>query len=184
VAPVAMREHLTALIRREVEQQAAGRPARIFAKCNSLSDSALIDELYAASAAGVPITLLVRGVCCLRPGVPGLSENIRVASIVGRFLEHSRAYLFENGGRQELYLGSADLMHRNLSRRVEVLFPVEDHQIRTRLISECLDAAVQDNTKIRWLQPDGSYRRVTPTHGDARNFQEALMTKYQAPPVS
>jgi polyphosphate kinase len=184
VAPVALREHLTALIRREVEHQAAGRPARIVAKCNSLSDSALIEELYAASAAGVSVTLLVRGVCCLRPGVPGLSENIRVASIVGRFLEHSRAYLFANGGHQELYLGSADLMHRNLNRRVEVLFPVDDPQLRVRLISECLEAAVADNTKIRWLQPDGSYRRVAPTDGDLRNFQEGLMAKYQAPSAS
>jgi polyphosphate kinase len=140
--------------------------------------------LYAASAAGVPVTLIVRGVCCLRPGVPGLSENIAVASIVGRFLEHSRVYAFANGGNEELYLGSADLMHRNLNRRIEVLFPVEDPQLRARVRVELLENAIADNTKIRWLQPDGSYKR-TPAHsGDQHNFQEELMMKYQCPPVS
>jgi len=184
VAPVGMREQLTSLIRREVEHDAAGRPARIFAKCNSLTDTALIEELYAASSAGVSITLLVRGVCCLRPGIAGLSENIRVASIVGRFLEHSRVYLFSNGGNEELYLGSADLMHRNLNRRVEVLFPLEDPQLRIRAISEFLEDAVADNTKIRWLQPDGSYQRISPNGNEFVNFQEGLMAKYQAHPIS
>jgi polyphosphate kinase len=184
VAPVGLREHLTALIRREIEHHAAGRPAGIFAKCNSLTDTALIEEMYAASAAGVPVTLIVRGMCCLRPGVPGLSENIRVASIVGRFLEHSRVYLFSNGGKEELYLGSADLMHRNLNRRVEVLFPVDDPQLRARAIREFLKDAVADNTKIRWLQPDGTYQRVSPAAAERRNFQEELMAKYQAPPAA
>jgi polyphosphate kinase len=144
-----------------------------------LSDPELIEELYAASAAGVSITLIIRGVCCLRPGVPGLSENIRVASIVGRFLEHSRAYLFANGGNQELYLGSADLMHRNLNRRVEVLFPVDDPQLRARAVAECFETAIHDNTKIRWLQPDGTYRRALPVDGERRGLQEMLMAKYQ-----
>ncbi len=184
VAPVGLREHLTNLIRREVEHKSAGRPAGIFAKCNSFTDTGLIEEVYAASNAGVPITLLVRGVCCLRPGVPGLSENIRVASIVGRFLEHSRVYLFTNGGNEELYLASADLMHRNLNRRVEVLFPIEDPQLKGRIRCELLENAVVDNTKIRWLQPDGTYERVLPRDSDQRNFQEELMTKYQSPPVS
>jgi polyphosphate kinase len=183
VAPVGLREHISKLIRREVEHQQAGRPAGIFAKFNSLTDTALIDELYAASAAGVRITLIVRGVCCLRPGIAGLSENIRVASIIGRFLEHSRVYLFSNGGKEELYLGSADLMHRNLNRRIEAMFPVEDPQQRARVKRELLENAIADNTKIRWLMPDGSYRRV-PRDGEARGFQEELMTKYQAPPVS
>jgi polyphosphate kinase len=180
VAPVVLRDRLTAMIRRETDHKLAGRPAGIFAKCNSLSDTALIDELYAASSAGVPITLLIRGVCCLRPGVPGLSENIQVASIVGRFLEHSRVFLFVNGGDEEMYLGSADLMHRNLNRRVEVLFPIQDAQQRERTRKELLENAIADNTKIRWLQPDGSYQRVAPD-GEIRNFQEELMAKYQAP---
>ena len=180
VAPVVLRDRLTELIRREVDHIKAGHPAGIFGKCNSLTDTALIEELYAASTAGVPITLVIRGVCCLRPGVPGLSENIRVASIVGRFLEHSRIYSFANGGNEEIYLGSADLMHRNLNRRVEVMFPIEDAQQRERARVELLENAVRDNTKIRWLQADGSYQRVSP-NGDLRNFQEELMAKYRAP---
>jgi polyphosphate kinase len=184
VAPVGLREHLIALIRREVEHKAAGRPAGIIAKCNSLTDTALIEELYAASAAGVPITLIIRGVCCLRPGVPGLSENIRVASIVGRFLEHSRVYLFCNGGNEELYMGSADLMHRNLNRRVEAFFPIQDPQLRMRARSELLEDAVADNTKIRWLHADGNYQRVSTNGAESRNFQEELMAKYHAPPAS
>jgi len=183
VAPVGMREHFADLIKREVEHKAAGRPCGIFAKCNSLTDTGLIEELYAASAAGVPIKLLIRGVCCLRPRVPGLSENITVASIVGRFLEHSRVYAFTNGGNEELYLGSADLMHRNLNRRVEVLFPIDDPSLRARVRCELLENAIADNTKIRWLRTDGSYQH-TPPDGDLRNFQEELMAKYQSPPVS
>ena len=158
MAPLGFREYLIRLIRREVEHKNAGRPASIFAKCNSLTDTGLIEELYAASAAGVPITLVIRGVCCLRPAVPGLSENIRVASIVGRFLEHARVYLFANGGSDEIYLSSADLMHRNLNRRVEVMFPIEDPQQRIRARTEFLENAIGDNTKIRWLRPDGTYR--------------------------
>ena len=180
LAPVGLRELLTELIRRETEHKLAGRPAGIFAKCNSLTDTALIDELYGASATGVPTTLIVRGVCCLRPGVRGLSENIRVASIVGRFLEHSRVYLFINGRNEEVYLGSADLMHRNLNRRVEVMFPIEDPQLRERTRIELLENAIRDNTKIRWLQPDGSYERV-PLEDEIHNFQEELMAKYHAP---
>ncbi|HEY2381038.1 MAG TPA: polyphosphate kinase 1 [Terriglobia bacterium] len=184
VAPVGLREHLAGLIKREAENKSAGRPAGIFAKCNSLTDTGLIDELYAASKAGVPITLVVRGVCCLRPGIPGLSENITVASIVGRFLEHSRVYAFTNGGNEEMYLGSADLMHRNLNRRVEVLFPVDDPQLRARVRGELLENAIADNTKLRWLQADGSYKHTVPNGNEPRNFQEELMSKYQSPPVS
>jgi len=184
VAPVGLREFLSTRIRREVDHKSAGRPAGIFAKFNSLTDTALIEELYTASAAGVPITLIVRGVCCLRPAVPGLSENIRVASIVGRFLEHSRVYMFSNGGNEELYLGSADLMYRNLNRRVEVMFPVEDAQQRKRARSEFLENAIADNTKIRWLQPDGSYQSAVPGDAEPRNLQEELMAKYQTHPHS
>jgi len=183
-APVRLRERLTTLIRREAEHKAAGRPAGILAKFNGLTDTALIEELYAASAAGVPITLIVRGVCCLRPGVPELSENIQVASIVGRFLEHSRVYKFSNGGDEEMYLGSADLMHRNLNRRVEVLFPIEDPQLRNRVRQETLENCLADNTKIRWLQADGTYRRVSANGDSPHNSQEELMSKYQASAVS
>jgi polyphosphate kinase len=184
VAPVRLRDRLASLIRREAEHKANGRPAGIIAKCNSLTDTTIIEELYAASAVGVPITLIVRGMCCLRPGVPGLSDNIRVASIVGRFLEHSRAYLFLNSGADEIYIGSADLMHRNLNRRVEVLVPVEDPQLKARMRSELIENAVEDNLKIRWLRADGSYHRPVPNGASARGFQEELMAKYQAPPVS
>jgi polyphosphate kinase len=122
--------------------------------------------------------------CCLRPGVPGLSENIRVASIVGSFLEHSRVYVFANGGAEQMYLGSPDLMHRNLNRRVEVLFPIDDPQHRRRVREEILENALADNTKIRWLQSDGSYRRMMSDANQPHNFQEDLMLKYQAPPKS
>lgn len=138
VAPLRLRERLVALIQREITHRMEGRPAGIIAKCNSVTDTGLIDQLYSASQAGVPITLIVRGVCCLRPGVPGLSENIRIASIVGRFLEHSRVYMFKNGGNEEIYLGSADIMHRNLDRRVEVLFPIENKHHRLRIQHEVL----------------------------------------------
>jgi polyphosphate kinase len=179
VAPARLREQLTSLIRREAEHKAAGRPAGIVAKCNSLTDTALIEELYAASTRGVLCTLIIRGVCCLRPGVPGLSENIRVASIVGRFLEHSRVFLFTNGGSEEIYLGSADLMHRNLNRRVETMFPIEDPQLRNRVRLEVLQNALADNTKIRWLQPDSTYERASLNGNPPHNFQEDLMMKYQ-----
>ena len=179
VAPVRLRERLSALIKREAQHKAAGHQAGIVIKCNHLTDTSLIEELYMASSAGVPVRLIIRGVCCLRPGVPGLSDHIQVASIIGRFLEHTRVFLFENGGAEEVYLGSADLMHRNLDRRVETLFPVEDPQLRDRLRSEVLEAALRDNTKIRWLQPDGTYRRAVPNDDKPQSFQEALMMKYQ-----
>jgi polyphosphate kinase len=159
VAPVSLRQGLVELIRREVEHHRAGRPAGISAKFNSLTDTELIEEFYAASRSGVPIDLIVRGICCLRPGMPGRSETIRVGSIVGRFLEHSRVYRFLNGGQDEIYLGSADLMNRNLDRRVEVLFPIEDERIKERIRAEVLESALADNVKMRWLQSDGRYTR-------------------------
>jgi polyphosphate kinase len=175
VAPVNLRESITEMIRREVEHHAAGRPAGIIAKFNSMTDSGMIEELCAASREGVPIDLIVRGVCCLRPGLPGRSETIRVGSIVGRFLEHSRLYRFVNGGNERIYLGSADLMNRNLDRRVEVLFPVEDPRLKERLVHEILEPAVADNVKMRWLQMDGTYAR--PRTGDSKpfNFQDRLL---------
>jgi polyphosphate kinase len=184
VAPVGLRERLTSLIRREVEHKRAGRHAEIIAKCNSLTDTALIEELYAASTAGVSISLIIRGTCCLRPGVPGLSENIRVASIVGRFLEHSRVFVFANGDTEEMYLGSADLMHRNMNRRVETMFPISDPAQRRRIRQEILENALADNTKIRWLQANGKYHRPEPAGTMPHNSQEDLMLKYQAPPKS
>jgi polyphosphate kinase len=126
VAPVNLRERVTAMIEREIEHLKHGRPARIIAKINGLTDTKLVRALYEASQAGVPIDLLVRGVCALRPGVPGLSDTISVTSIVGRFLEHSRIFYFLNGGEEDIYIGSADWMQRNLDRRVELLAPIED----------------------------------------------------------
>ncbi len=179
VAPVRLRERLITMIRREVAHQVAGRPAGIIVKCNSLTDTTLIDELYAASAAGVQITLNLRGVCCLRPGLPNRSENIRVASVVGRFLEHSRLFVFANAGNVEMFLSSADVMHRNLDRRVEIMFPVEDDQLRRRIHFEVINNALVDNTKIRWLRPDGSYYRPDPNGLPLHDSQSDLMSKYQ-----
>ena len=164
VAPVNLRSGVANLIRREIAHAKQGRPAQLSFKMNALTDPALIRLLYEASQAGVVVDLLVRGICCLRPGVAGVSENIRVASVVGRFLEHSRIYCFANGGEEQIYLGSADLMERNLDRRVEVLFPVLDpllvEQIRTGIWSTYR----ADNVKARILQADGSY--LWPAPGD------------------
>jgi polyphosphate kinase len=158
VAPVNMRARLEELIRREIEHQKSGRSGRLIFKANALEDHPMIRLLYQASQAGVKVDLLVRGICCLRPGVPGMSENIRVISIVGRFLEHSRVYYFQNGGAAEVYMGSADLMRRNLSHRVEIIFPVENSRLVRRL-KEILDVYLADQAKARYLQPNGSYPR-------------------------
>ena len=149
-----------ALIDRESEHARAGRPARIVAKMNSLVDREMIESLYRASQAGVEIDLLVRGMCALRPGVRGVSHRIRVRSIVGRFLEHSRIFCFENGGEPEVYVGSADWMSRNLHERVEVLFPLKDRLLRERVLHEILAAYLADNVKARFLQKDGRYLRA------------------------
>ena len=160
VAPVNLREKLTALIERETAHAKAGRPAQIIAKLNRLADDQIIQSLYEASQAGVSSALIVRGVCMLRPGVPGLSENIRVRSIVGRFLEHSRVMYFANDGNGEIYIGSSDWMHRNLSRRVEVVCPIEDPKLRAYLKDEVLQAYLRDNVNARELGPDGLYKLV------------------------
>lgn len=160
VAPVNLREKLTSLIERETAHAKAGRPGRIIAKLNRLADDQIIQSLYEASEAGVEIDLIVRGVCMLRPGVPGLSENIRVRSIVGRFLEHSRVMYFANDGKEEIYLGSADWMHRNLSRRVEVVCPIDDPRMRAYLKDEVLQAYLRDNVNARLLHPDGTYQPI------------------------
>jgi polyphosphate kinase len=136
-------------------------------KLNSLVDPPMIELLYQASRVGVQVELVVRGICCLRPGVPGLSENITVRSVVGRFLEHSRIYYFDNGGEPVVYLGSADLMQRNLDRRVETLFPIEDPAMIKHIRETMLATYLTDNTRARLLMPDGSYVRAQPDDGAA-----------------
>jgi polyphosphate kinase len=168
VAPVNLRERMTQMIAREAEHARAGRPAYIVAKCNSLTDVQIINALYEAAQAGVKIDLVVRGVCMLRPGVEGLSENVRVVSVVGRFLEHSRIFYFANDGREEVYIGSADWMYRNLNRRVEVVAPVKDAGLRKYLKEAVLDTYLRDNAKARVLRADGSYERVAPRDGEER----------------
>jgi polyphosphate kinase len=160
VAPLTMAENFLQLIRRETEHAAAGRPARIVAKMNALLEPSVIEAMYAASQAGVEIDLIIRGVCTLRPGVKGLSERIRVRSIVGRFLEHSRIFHFANGGKEEIYLGSADWMPRNLFERCEVVFPVRDKAAKARIHDEILPAYLADTAKARLMQEDGGYIRA------------------------
>ena len=167
VAPTTLRDGFQHLIRREAEHARAGRPARIVAKLNAISDARTVRELYAASQAGVPIELIVRGMCELRPGIPGVSETIRVRSIVGRFLEHSRFFVFENGGDREIYMGSADWMGRNLDRRVEITVPVLDKALQQQIMDDILQPLLDDNTKTRWLRSDGSYVRRLPADGEA-----------------
>jgi len=160
VAPVNLRAGMNKLIEREIEHQEQGRDGHLIFKMNSLVDPPIIKQLYKASQAGVKIDLIVRGICCLRPGIPGISENIRVISVVGRFLEHSRIYYFRNGGNEQIYLGSADLMPRNINRRVEVLFPVQDRRIIRYLRQEVLAQYLVANLKARLLLPDGNYQYI------------------------
>lgn len=181
VAPVNLRQRLGDMIDREIEHQKQGRQGHLIFKMNSLVDGPFIRTLYRASQAGVKIDLLVRGVCCLRPGLAGVSENIEVSSIVGRFLEHSRIYYFRNGGQEEIYIGSADLMPRNLNRRVEVVFPVENARLVDRLKSEILRAYLADNVKKRKMRGDGTYIRVRPAASRPEmNSQAWLVEKARA----
>jgi polyphosphate kinase len=177
VAPLTMAESFLGLIRREQEHAQAGRPAHIVAKMNALLEPSVIDALYQASQSGVEIDLIIRGLCILRPGVKGLSERIRVRSIVGRFLEHSRIFHFANGGDDEIYLGSADWMPRNLFERCEVVFPVRDAAARARIHEEILPAYLADTVKARLQQSDGSYIRASKVFKDAKPFasQDFLM---------
>ncbi len=178
VAPVNMMDRFLALIRRETENRKAGKPARITAKMNSLESWDIIDALYCAGQAGVPVDLVVRGICCLRPGVPGLSENIHVASVVGRFLEHSRIFHFAAGQEDpqagEFYIGSADWMHRNLFSRVEVVAPVEDAAAKKRLW-EVLQVSLRDRRQAWDMKPDGTYAQRQPASDDEKGTQAALM---------
>jgi polyphosphate kinase len=166
VAPINLRERLEALILREIEHQQHGEKGRLIFKVNSLVDKHMIKLLYQASQAGVKIDILVRGICCLRPRLKGVSENIQVTSIVGRFLEHSRAFYFRNGGQDEIYLGSADLMPRNINRRVEVLFPVRERSMIRYLRDEMLATYLNDNVRARRMLPDGTYERLKPRGKD------------------
>ena len=177
VAPLTMAESFLGLIRREQEHALAGRPAHIVAKMNALLEPSIIDALYRASQAGVEVDLIIRGLSILRPGVKGLSERIRVRSIVGRFLEHSRIFHFANGGEDEIYLGSADWMPRNLFERCEVVFPVRDPAVKARIHEEILPAYLADTLKARLQQADGSYVRASKMLKDAKLFgsQDFLM---------
>jgi polyphosphate kinase len=165
VAPARLQPFMLERIEREAVNQRSGKKARIAAKINGLLEPAVVQALYRASQTGVKIDILCRGICSLRPGVPGVSETIRVTSVVDRFLEHSRIFYFENDGSPEVYVGSADWMDRNLSRRVEVVFPVEQPELKSRLIDEILAISLQDNVKARKLEADGTYTRVAPAEG-------------------
>lgn len=173
VAPADMKAKLFGLIAREAEHALAGRPAKIIAKMNALSHQEMVDKLYEASKAGVSIDLIVRGVCCLKPGVPGLSETVTVRSIVDRFLEHSRLFYFENGGEPELWLSSADWMTRNLTRRIELMCPVLDPDLK-RTLTRILRLNLDDNVKARLLQPSGQYVR------DTERAAEPMRSQFEA----
>jgi polyphosphate kinase len=162
VSPFELHDRLLQMISREVQNAKQGLPARIILKVNSLAEPRVIEALYRASDAGVKIDLIVRGICCLRPGLKGISENITVRSIVDRFLEHSRIYYFENACQPQLFISSADWMPRNFFRRIELAFPIEDGVLRERLINEVLAVSLTDNTKARFLRSDGTYQKVAP----------------------
>ena len=173
-APLWMKDYFVSKIRREAENAREGKQARIIAKVNSLVDGVIINELYNASAAGVEIDLIVRGICCLRAGIPGLSENITVRSITGRFLEHSRIFYFYNEGHDDLYLASADWMPRNLNRRVELLFPIEDPDCRAR-VKEVLDVELADTVRASILSPDGTYHKLDLRGKNKLDSQQRLL---------
>ncbi len=180
VAPINLRARMEALIQREIEHQQSGKPGRLIFKMNHLVDAGMIQKLYSASQAGVQIDLIVRGTCCLRPGMKGVSDNIRVLSIVGRYLEHSRIYYFGNGGEEQIYLGSADLMPRNIDRRVEVLFPIQQPEMIQHIRENILATYLKDNVKARLMRADGSYERIQPKSEEAPlNSQEYFLEQRQ-----
>jgi polyphosphate kinase len=176
ISPFTVHSTMMKHIKQETENAQQKKPARIIAKMNALVDREIIEALYRASQAGVQIDLIIRGICCLRPGVTGVSENIRVRSIVGRFLEHARIFYFENAGNAKVFVGSADWMPRNFFRRIEVVFPVEDPALRERLVQQVLAVQLSDNTKASVLDSDGAYSRpVLLKGGEHRNSQAEFM---------
>ena len=177
-SPFTLHKSLLGLIRGEMEIAAKGKPARIIAKMNALTDASVIRALYEASQAGVKIDLIIRGVCALRPGVKGVSDNIHVRSIVGRFLEHARVFYFHNNGTPRVFLSSADWMERNLYRRVEVCFPIEDKRLKQRLIEEGLMCYLADNVQAWVLQSDGTYKRLAPGAHRSRVAQQVLAEEF------
>jgi polyphosphate kinase len=181
-APFTLNKELLARIEREAQHAQRGKPARIIAKMNALVETGIIKALYRASTAGVQIDLIVRGICCLRPGVPGVSDNIRVRSVVGRFLEHTRVFWFQNDGSEELFCSSADWMDRNFFRRLEVAFPIEEKSLRVRVVREALQAYLADNTQAWELQSDGGYRRCTPDGTEPRSAQGELLKELAGTP--
>jgi len=174
-SPFTLHKRIIAAIRNEAAQAAEGKPGRIIAKMNALLEPQIIEELYAASAAGVKIDLLVRGVCALKPGIPGLSENIRVRSVIGRFLEHTRIFYFQDGGAENVYLASADWMDRNFFRRIELCFPVLDAALKRRVVREGLQAYLDDNCQAWLMNAEGGYERLKPRRGRRRSAQEELL---------
>jgi polyphosphate kinase len=177
VAPVNLRARMEAMIEREIEHQKHGRKGHLIFKTNALVDPEMIRLLYRASQAGVRVQLLVRGICCLRPGIPSVSDHIEVTSIVGRFLEHSRIYYFHNGGDEEVYLGSADLMPRNLDHRVEIIFPLADAKLVARVRDELLKGYLSDTVNARRMLPDGAFVRRKSANGKSFNCQESWIPK-------
>lgn len=177
VAPINIRERMNAMIEREIDHQKDGGNGHLIFKTNAVVDKKMIKQLYKASMAGVKIDLLVRGICCLRPGLEGVSENIRVISVLGRFLEHSRIFYFHNGGQPEIYMGSADLMPRNLDDRVEILFPVQDPGIIKYLRETVLDLYLSDNLRSWQMEPDGSYRHLNSDSGKKHIDPQVWLTK-------
>jgi polyphosphate kinase len=178
-APFTLKKALLEMIGSETAHAAAGRPAQIILKVNALTEPKLIRALYKASIAGVQVDLIVRGVCCLRPGVEGVSQNIRVRSVIGRFLEHSRVYWFANDGEPKLYLASADLMERNLDRRVETAFPIDGKKLQQR-VREVLQLYLDDTASALLMQPDGQYLALAPVQAPgaaACDVQSRLLEK-------
>jgi polyphosphate kinase len=176
-SPFTLHAFILDRIEREIANARAGKPARIMAKMNSLTETEVIQSLYRASQAGVRVDLIVRGVCALRPGVKGLSENIRVRSVIGRFLEHSRIFRFLNGGEEQVWLASADWMDRNFFRRIETALPVLDPKLARRVVSEGLSPYLRDNTQAWVMQPDGRYERARPGRARRFNAQASLLEK-------